>query len=450
MVIFNNRKMKKALLYTLGLLLSLGSVLTACSSDDGASESVSNKIEAGKTYYMTVNAIRQADTRALTEDNGSISATWGLTDNIYVLYDGSSKGTLHPNHPNVSATEAILGGEITSNMNVGLPWDVTLQFSRSSVSNDIYIDYSGQKGTLEDIAANYDYATAEATITKVEGTTISASRSVEFSNQQAIVKFTLKDESGQSLNVSSLRISATNLKETDNQTGDITITPSSSTDVLYAALSGISDTQVTLTAKVDNTYYVYRKNGVTFEDGKFYDIPVQMRKLPVGKSLTEIDPGYIGWVVGSDGNVYPAADAVPSGTTAVAMVAYVYKDNSDNVHGLAIALDDEINHRTEYYSVAKSAVENKSTVARCSWNIPTVIDWKNMFIGCGNGASTQDTQHNYTCFNAKLVSAGGNPIPSGTYYWSSGEINTSFQESTATPDNGTGVSLCNVRACLSW
>lgn len=449
MVIFNNRKMKKALLYTLGLLLSLGSVLTACSSDDGASESVSNKIEAGKTYYMTVNAIRQADTRTLTEDNGSISATWESTDNIYVLDNGSSKGTLHPN---VSATEAILGGEITSNMNVGLPWDVTLQFSRSSVSNDIYIDYSGQKGTLEDIAENYDYATAKATITKVEGTTISAAESVVFSNQQAIVRFTLTDdEDNNSLNVSSLRISATDLKETGDRTGDITIiTPtSSSTNVLYAALSGISNTQVTLTAKakVGDTYYVYRKNGVTFADGNFYDIPVQMRALTVGMSLTGIDPGYIGWVVGSNGMVYPAADAVPSDIIAVAMVAYVYKDNSGNIHGLAIALKDE-NENTVNYNTA--ADTNKSQVNGHSWKIPTVLDWKNMFIGCGNGASTEDAIHNYTCFNAKLASAGGDPICSGTTYWSSGGINTLFQESTATPNNGEGVLSCNVRACLSW
>ena len=427
------------------MLLSSGAILTACSSDDGVSESVSNKIEAGKTYYMTVNAARQADTRALTEDGSEINATWATSDNIYVLYNGSSIGTLHPN---VAAIDANLSGSITSNMTVELPWNVTLQFSPISPLDDMDIDYRGQIGTLENIAENYDYATAEATITKVEGTTISAAESVVFSNQQAIVKFTLTDEENNSLNVSSLRISATDLKEIGDRTGDITITPtSSSTNVLYAALSGISNTQVTLTAKVGDTYYVYRKNGVTFADGKFYDIPVQMRALTVGKSLTEIDPGYIGWVVGSDRMVYPA-DAVPSGTTAVAMVAYVYKE-ADNIRGLAIALKYE-NENTVNYTAAESTSTNKSHVNGHSWKIPTVLDWKNMFIGCGNGASAENAIHNYTCFNAKLASAGGDPIRSGTTYWSYGEINTLFQESTATPNNGTGVSLCNVRACLSW
>lgn len=438
--------MKKNLLYTLGVLLSSGAILTACSSDDGVSESVSNKIEAGKTYYMTVNAARQADTRALTEDDSGINATWATSDNIYVLYNGSSIGTLHPN---VAAIEANLSGYINSNESVSLPADIPILFPRAE------IDYTGQIGTLENIAEKYDYAKATPHFSKTSNT-ISAAKSVVFSNQQAIVRFTLTDDKdNNSLNVSSLRISATDLKETGDRTGDITIiTPtSSSTNVLYAALSGISNTQVTLTAKVGDTYYVYRKNGVTFADGKFYDIPVQMRALIVGRSLTEIDPGYIGWVVGSDGMVYPA-DAVPSGTTAVAMVAYVYKE-ANNIHGLAIALDDEAGgNKLTQSEAATAASEHKPDIKDSTWRLPSRDDWKKMFIGCGNGASIDEYKVNYTCFNSKLETVGGTTFLAGATYWSSSVsshyLSFDGKEVDMTNTPYTDASYNNVRACLSW
>lgn len=439
--------MKKNLLYTLGVLLSSGAILTACSSDDGVSESVSNKIEAGKTYYMTVNAARQADTRALEEDkdDSGINATWATSDNVYVLYNGSSIGTLHPN---VAAIDANLSGYINSNESVSLPADIPILFPRA------VIDYHGQIGTLENIAEKYDYAKATPRFISETSNTISAAESVVFSNQQAIVKFTLTDEGNESLNVSSLRISATDLKETGDRTGDITITPtSSSTNVLYAALSGINNTQVTLTAQVDNAYYVYRKNGVTFADGKFYDIPVQMRALTVGKSLTEIDPGYIGWVVGSDGNVYPAADAVPSGTTAVAMVAYVYKDNSDNIHGLAIALNDEAEgNKLTQLAAATAASAHKPVIKNYTWRLPSREDWKKMFIGCGGASIDDEYKVNYTCFNSKLATVGGQTFLAGATYWSSSGFShyLSFDGKEVDMTNTNTDALYNVRACLSW
>jgi len=38
--------------------------------------------------------------------------------------------------------------------------------------------------------------------------------------------------------------------------------------------------------------------------------------------------------------------------------------------------------------------------------LPTVLDWKYMLMGCGNGAILDDTKMNYTCFNAKLATVG--------------------------------------------
>lgn len=91
--------MKKSIcLYAFGMFLISGAVLTACSSDDSVVDNnTSTPIEAGKTYYMRVNA-QGNSTRALTAD---CIAYWKTTENIYVRMENDGdywfEGALHPN-----------------------------------------------------------------------------------------------------------------------------------------------------------------------------------------------------------------------------------------------------------------------------------------------------------------------------------------------------------------
>lgn len=430
--------MNKSFLYAFCLFLSLGAMLTACSSDDSESEQTTTKMEAGKTYHMTVNATKEGDTRALSDSGSNIVATWSTTEDIDVQYNGSSLGTLHP-HPDDDASKAYLSGTVTPKVDIeALPVEMTLQFPRKDMN------YTGQDGTLEKISTHYDYATATANFNLVNGIlTPPETTPVPFESQQAIVKFILKDASGNALdNVSELRlrVSATNLKKTGSTTGDITITPVMDKlpvkNELYAALSGINNTQVTLTARVNtggtDSYYVYRKDNVTFKNGTYRPITVKMSPLTNGISLANINPGYIGWVVGSNGKVYAKTTDVPSGYQAVAMVAHVYKevvkvveDNKEVdkvvVHSLAIALEDESGEMNQSNASAAASGRNSSSskyyIAGGTWRLPSLADWKNMFIGCGNGASIEDTEVNYTCFNAKLATVG--TALKKNYYWSS-------------------------------
>ncbi len=459
----NRRQMNKSFLYAFCLFLSLGAMLTACSSDDSESEQTTTKMEAGKTYHMTVNATKEGDTRALSDSGSNIVATWSTTEDIDVQYNGSSLGTLHP-HPNDDASKAYLSGTVTPKVDIeALPVKMTLQFPRKDMN------YTGQDGTLEKISTHYDYATATANFNLVDGIlTPPETTPVPFKSQQAIVKFILKDASGNALeNVSELRlrVSATNLKKTGSTTGDITITPVMDKlpvkNELYAALSGINNTQVTLTARVNtggtDSYYVYRKDNVTFANGTYRPITVKMSPLTNGISLANINPGYIGWVVGSDGNVYAEPADVQEGYTAVAMVAYVYKDNSDVVHSLAIALEDESGEMNQSNASTAASGRNSSSskyyIAGGTWRLPSLADWKNMFIGCGNGASSNATKVNYTCFNAKLTTVG--TALKNNYYWSSsaGYHVLSFdgtEVDMSETDALGGLALHYVRACFEF
>ena len=446
-------KQKTQLAKTALALLMAGAVLTACSNDEDTP--VQNKMEAGKTYNLSVNATKGSTqnnesaargTRALSSGEAGINATWATTEKVYVKYDNSwFTGELSPN---ANAATAHLNGTI-SGVEVSLPNYLTLQFPRKNIS------YKGQVGTLADIAANFDYATATAHV-NIENSDITATSAdtVTFRNLQAIVKFTLNDAVGNALNVSWLRVSATNLEQTDSETGDITITPSSATNELFAALSGISDTKVMLTAKAGDKYYVFVKSGVTFDNSSYHEVAVNMQEIEYPVDLSTVTKTrYIGSVVGADGKVYPNATAATvAETTAIAMIAYVGSE-SNCKHGLAIALTDESGTMNQETARSAATAQAHTAITDATWRLPTLQDWQYMFIGCGNGEAYSQSpgEVNYTAFNAKLATVG--TALKRDYYWSSIEDRCPyFNGRTADLSRTAQTSYdgCNVRLCLAW
>lgn len=259
----------------MSVLLLTGIVFAGCSSSDAPIEQPINPNPTGK-YTMTVNASKGSDatTRALTIDDvsGKLIASWATTENVYVKKVVGSDWCTGSLKPQTAGTSAVLKGEITG-VTISEGNELTLQFPSKT------IDYTGQVGTLDDIAAKYDYATATTIVSNVSGNTITSKENeVGFTNQQAIVKFTLKNAYGEPLAVNDLKVSATGLKTSDTTTGDITITPASATNEIYAALSGISSTAVTLTATVgSDTYPPFTSPDVSFVNGQYYRVTVKVR-----------------------------------------------------------------------------------------------------------------------------------------------------------------------------
>lgn len=255
------------------IFLMAGVVFCGCSnSNDEPIEPV-----GPKTYTLTIEASKggSATTRALTPGNNSLVSTWETSDIVYVTKSGTSSscGSLQPK---TSGTTATLSGTITGTFAQGD--GLTFLYPRQT------IDYTGQKGTLADISAKYDYSVATAKVDNVSGNVIAIKDFSGFTNQQAIVKFTLQDKSGNAISATSLTISASGLKTSNSATGDITVTPTSATNALYVALRGIENTTVTLIAKTATDTYIYEKSGVTFSDEKYYEITVKMdnmRSIPL-------------------------------------------------------------------------------------------------------------------------------------------------------------------------
>ena len=316
--------MKKNILSMAVLLMASAAVFTACSSDDNITgEQPANP--TGK-YTMTINASKGGDatTRALSLEGKTLNATWATTEHVYVKKgDTWADGSLQPQAAGATAT---LKGTL-SDVTITADDVLTLQFPKSGD-----ISYDGQVGTLEDIAANFDYATATVTVADVSatGNIVPTTATTTFENHQAIVKFTLTDKATSSaINTTKLVISV--------GATDYTINPTSATNVIYAAIPGFTGQTVKLTTTVGDYTYIYEKANVSFTNGQYYEIGVKMIVYPTVLSAVTAD--YHGSVICSDGTVYPPKTAVPDGKTAVGILGKV----TETGHGLILSLQNATN-----------------------------------------------------------------------------------------------------------
>ena len=245
---------------TMTLLLLAGvTTFVSCNKEEN------DQPVASKTYTMTVNATKGSNnvTKALDLDGDNITATWATSEHVYVKKGSTwATGSLQPQEAGTSTT---LKGEL-SDITINTDDELTLQFPRSGA-----FDYTGQVGTLADIAAKYDYATASVTVASVTNGNITTTAAASFTNHQAIVKFILQNASSSAINATSLVLNV--------GANSYTVTPASGTSVLYVAIPGFSGQTVSLTATNGSDTYTYERSGVTFNNGQYYNISVEMAIL---------------------------------------------------------------------------------------------------------------------------------------------------------------------------
>ncbi len=222
-------------------------------------EAVSQVETSGsRIYTMAVVAAKgNATTRALQLEGNTLNASWNQGEKVSVYNAGGEKlGELEAQGSGTTTTlKGSLEGDLAKN-------DVlTLKF--------LSPNYSDQLGTIDYIAANCDYATAEVTVTEVEDNNITVSDAT-FINQQAIVKFSLKDKSSdETIEVSGLSVKA------GGKT--ITITPASAASELFVAIPAVSGADIDMEATLaDRSKRYYHKEDATFAQGKYYAISVKM------------------------------------------------------------------------------------------------------------------------------------------------------------------------------
>ena len=242
------------------------------------------------------------ETKALNLDGNTLRATWGAGDEVSV-YNHTRGASLGGSlKAQTAGTSTTLSGTLTGNIQ---PDDELLLSFLSGA-------YDNQKGTLDYIAANCDYATAVLTVKSVDGGVITVKEDkAEFKNQQAIVKFTLQEKDGSALSkVVKLEILAGG--------NTITVTPTSATNILFVALPALKDATVSLTVTRDDSdsQRYLEKTGVTLALGRYYEIDAHMsRVLDVGDEATLrqwlADPSYNECVFRLTGDISLAGGELP-------------------------------------------------------------------------------------------------------------------------------------------
>jgi hypothetical protein len=248
---------------------------TACSSE--AEElllpEVPEQTATDQSYTLTVNASKgEEGTRALSIDGNDIKATWAQGDVVKVYKGDEEVGTLTAQNGGANTT---LTGKMTSAPT--LDEVLTLKY--------LSPDYNSQNGTLASIAEKCDYAVATVTVNSVaEGGAISTTDAA-FVNQQAIVKFTLKDKNGTEINPTSFSVKYGDASIEINNIPSNTYTTNDA-GVLYVAIPGGENKDVVLKANVKSTVYTFMRHGVKFENANYYPINVRMKWDELENPLT--------------------------------------------------------------------------------------------------------------------------------------------------------------------
>ena len=218
--------------------------------------------EAVFTYSLNIDASKGADGKALTLEGNTLSATWAAGEAVTVYNETKGEALTGSLIAQSSGASTTLKGELSGSKGIAMGDELTLKF--------LSPNYSSQNGTLEYIAANCDYATASVSVTGVDGSDISTG-TANFVNRQAIVKFTLNQANSAST------VLAKTLQVIVNDNTFTVTTPSDWVNTMFVAVPAFTDKQIVLYATdVEGNTFLYTRKGVTFAEGKYYEITVTM------------------------------------------------------------------------------------------------------------------------------------------------------------------------------
>ena len=225
----------------------------------------------GDITFTAVFAVKNPGTRALTESNNTLTASWEQGEEIAIVFGGNK----------YVATVTAVDGAGNATVSATLPGntannqDATFIYPASAV--DEYgtpIDLlSSQDGTLATVSSTLDVATAEGTIV-IDGTSAQPNGTVTLQNQFAICKFQFKDENDQAIT------DITKLTITDLATQDkYTVTTPSAQSAVYVAMLP-SNNSTKFEVETASGLECEKTASAKLQAGMFYHPTLQLKFLP--------------------------------------------------------------------------------------------------------------------------------------------------------------------------
>ena len=209
--------------------------------------------------------------------NEAGETTWVVDEKIAVYYEkeGGGYGTA------TASVDAVNGGKATISASLSGAKDggtVKFVYPASLVNAtgdgiDIAKLQSNQHGTIADISANFDAATATATLA-TDGTTCSTTATISFDNQVLIGKFTPTSGGAPIEGITTLTVTA--------GSDTYTVKPSSGafgTDGIYVAMLPVDNKTVKITAATALQNYLYPGKSLSLAVGQLYtNLSIAMTK----------------------------------------------------------------------------------------------------------------------------------------------------------------------------
>ena len=238
--------------------------------------------EAEKVWTVTVEATRRAAdvtkavltddgwmeeeadaaTKGLELDGNYLRSTWDFKEKVYVYFNRTLVGELESQRYGENST--VLAGSLTGSFPEGETLNLYLIGPADTRT------YIGQKGTLEDISENFDYAKAQARIASIDAQTGAITLSpANFENLQSINEFSF----GGSAKVKQLTISGAGIVGRSDTEAYVTVTPDVPGNKLYVAISNSLEGE-----KIPYEFIVEMEDGkvhsirkkAALQNGKYY------------------------------------------------------------------------------------------------------------------------------------------------------------------------------------
>lgn len=206
--------------------------------------------EAPQLFTLTVQAVKDVDTKALELDGSTLNAYWvdGEQVAVYISNTKAFLGWLTVDADETYPTEATLSGTLSSVEGVAEGAYLDLLFPRA------VWDYTGQDGSAPSadgtLARKYDYAWASVAVTSMVNGVISTEKAF-FMNQQKIYRFGFKigGSGGTAVSVKEFTVDSNSglivqkYDSSSNETthGSLTVKVSgdATTDLLYMAINNV-------------------------------------------------------------------------------------------------------------------------------------------------------------------------------------------------------------------
>ncbi len=279
------------------LILLLGGILVSCMEDQLVPEEMLPRKEEGWRVALEASKGESAATKSVEEygweedapvtkslsmpDESHIYSYWSGTEKVE-MYDGNTyKCTLYAMYSGGNSTT--MSGTLSEGAMVGDRFQLYYPCKPSGGPL-----YAGQKGTVADISANYDYAIASVEVTSVDASsgTISLSQA-DFVCRQSISLFEFNYATVNTEGIVKLTITAPH----NLNGGPITVIPERPATRLFVAIPKIGDGS----DKQVYSFVVETESGICYEGtkkaclkaGKYYKTTVQLAKYdPIATPLT--------------------------------------------------------------------------------------------------------------------------------------------------------------------